>query len=217
VTKEGDPVGALHQVAWANRANFCNTAGKPQPCKAQVNVKKFGPTHWRLALLSMLSLVGAPADAKPPAGTKSSLVLGKVPRAFQISADHLNLQQSTGRLELRGNVAITTKELDVRAHRLLVLLSKQGTPRMLEATGNVRLRVNNSRGTARRVTLRLDPQGKPRGKPKSRLLELTGGASLKLERGLSVNGTRIAVELDTGRLQVAHPKITVPGHGGGDG
>ena len=150
-------------------------------------------------------------------------MLGKAPLSLQISADHLSLQQRTRRLELRGNVVVGAAQLmraegrgeaperpmSLRAKRLVVLLDREGAPRLLEAKGDVRLRVKGSSGAAERVTLRL--------KRGSRTLELAGGASLKLERGLRVQGARIAVELDTGRLQVARPKITMRAAGGGDG
>jgi lipopolysaccharide export system protein LptA len=140
-------------------------------------------------------LVPASAQARPPA-----LELGALgdqqgaPLRLRLSADHLSYLPNQGLLELAGKVRVTAGELRVRSARLEVKLDGEGHPLWLEAAGTVAMELARTRGVASKLRLALGAK---------RTVELVGDARLQLPAlGVGVTGSRIRIDLATGRFTV---------------
>ena len=155
----------------------------------------FTAVLFRLGMCGLISLTPAPTSA----GTKPTLTLGRQLKGGQarivLQAERLQYRPGLGRILLSGKVDLRMGPLKLRAGKVTVVLDPRGRPTRVEARGQVRFDRGKSSGSARGATLIL-AHGKRRiilqGKPRLRWTPL----------GLTLEGHRIEVDLETGRLNV---------------
>jgi lipopolysaccharide export system protein LptA len=186
---------------------------------------------WSLMLCAATAWSAPPVSAAPRAlaiGAPGAL-------AVRLRADRLALRPRERRLELRGNVELTLRsdgrgsyaagpaaaaplssapaagrkgqrerrpELELWASRLDLELDAAGAARRLTARGTVRVALASGRGSAEELVLTLTERG--------RELELRRAARLELaELGLGLEGERISVDLESGRLTVLSARAKI--------
>lgn len=133
------------------------------------------------------------------------------PRArLVLSADHLEYSPRSRTIQFQGNVRASFGELRLRCHRLRVLLDAQGRPLSARARARtpaapVRLSLSD-RSTGQGHVVDLDPV--------RRRVQIIGAA--RVEWGplaLTLQGSRIALDLRSGKLQVHQARAHI-GRGG---
>ena len=115
---------------------------------------------------------------------------------INFGADHIELQDKANRAVLTGNVSVKQAEMTLDAQRMTVAYTGQvvdGNPQVsrLDAAGNVVVRRPGQSANGKYGVYDLD----------RRLVTLLGGVTLHQGTN-SVNGSRLTINLDTGRAVV---------------
>jgi lipopolysaccharide export system protein LptA len=140
-----------------------------------------------LLLLASAALLAAPVLAQGRHNSQAPINFG---------ADHIELQDKANRAVLSGNVSVQQAEMNLTAARMTVAYTGQvvdGSPQVsrLDATGNVT--VTRPGQTARGQYGIYDLN--------RRVITMLGGVTLT-QGGNSVNGSRLVINLDTGRATI---------------
>ena len=146
-------------------------------------------------MCGLISVIPCPALA----GKKPTLTLrphhkGGSTRVF-LEAERLQYRPGLGRILLSGKVNLSVGRLRLKARAVTVLLDSQGRPTRVDARGSVRFIRGPSVGSSGSATLSLGL--------KKRRITLEGNPRLRwAPLGLTLEGQRIEVDLETGRLNV---------------
>jgi len=111
--------------------------------------------------------------------------------SVEVSADRMRIDARSGRASFEGNVRLALGDLVVECDSVEAGYDRAGALVSFEATGGVVVRKGAARATAR--SARLEARG--------RRLVLEGGPVL-VQGEQRLEGERILVHLDTGRLEV---------------
>lgn len=149
-------------------------------------------------LLLLAAAAAGPAAAQSRHNSAAPISFG---------ADHIELQDKANRAVLTGNVAVTQAEMTLDAQRMTVAYTGQvvdGNPQVsrLDAAGNVVVRRPEQSATGRFGVYDLNRH----------LITMLGGVTLH-QGANTVNGSRLTINLDTGRAVI--DGSSVAGGGGG--
>lgn len=137
------------------------------------------------------------------AGNKPTLTLGPHQKGGSarvvLQAERLQYRPGLGRILLSGKVSLKMGRLKLSARAVTVMLDRRGRPTRVDARGAVRFTRGPSEGSSGSATLSLGP--------KKRRISLEGSPRLRwAPLGLTLEGQRIEVDLETGRLNVQRAK-----------
>ncbi len=118
-------------------------------------------------------------------------------KPLHLSADQLNYQQSQGKIELQGRVALVMGQLTLTARQMVVFLDPKGQPTRFQAQGNVAFTIGRNQGRAEEAFIF----------SKGNNIELMGKVELHMSQlGLDLQGHRIQLNIESGRLTVHSAK-----------
>ncbi|MGI4731099.1 MAG: LptA/OstA family protein [Janthinobacterium lividum] len=137
--------------------------------------------------LALLAVAAGPAAAQSRHNSNAPINFG---------ADHIELQDKANRAVLTGNVAVVQAEMTLNAQRMTVAYTGQvvdGNPQVsrLDAAGNVVVKRPEQSATGRYGVYDLNKH----------LITMLGGVTLH-QGANTVNGSRLTINLDTGRAVV---------------
>lgn len=143
----------------------------------------------RLSVSLLVLALGAPALAA--AQTRHNTAA-----PIDFGADHIELQDRANRAVLSGNVAVKQAEMTLNAARMTVAYTGEvvgGNPQVsrLDAAGGVTVRRPDQTARASYAVYDLN----------RRVITMLGGVQLT-QRGNTVNGARLTINLDTGRATI---------------
>ena len=143
-------------------------------------------------------MYAAPAAAQSRHDSNAPIAFG---------ADHIDLQDKANRAVLTGNVSVRQAEMTLDAARMTVAYTGQvvdGNPQVsrLDAAGNVVVRRPDQTATGRYGVYDID----------RRLITMLGGVTLR-QGANTVNGSRLTINLDTGRAVVDGSQVGGVGAG----
>lgn len=128
---------------------------------------------------------------------------------INFGADHIELQDKANRAILTGNVAVKQAEMTLNAARMTVAYTGQvvdGSPQVsrLDASGGVIITRPNQSARGQYAVYDLNKH----------LVTMLGGVTL-LQAGNTVNGSRLTINLDTGRAVIDGSSVGGTSPGGG--
>lgn len=140
-----------------------------------------------LLLLASAALMASPLLAQGRHNSQAPINFG---------ADHIELQDKANRAVLSGGVSVQQAEMNLTANRMTVAYTGQvvdGSPQVsrLDATGNVTVTRPGQTAKGQYGIYDLN----------RRVITMLGGVTLT-QGGNSVNGSRLVINLDTGRATI---------------
>ncbi|MDQ2879418.1 MAG: OstA family protein [Pseudomonadota bacterium] len=135
----------------------------------------------------LLSAIAAPATAQQRHDSAAPINFG---------ADHIELQDKANRAILSGNVSVKQAEMTLNAARMTVAYTGQvvdGSPQVsrLDASGGVVVTRPDQSARGQYAVYDLN----------KRIVTMLGGVTL-IQAGNTVNGSRLTINLDTGRAVI---------------
>ena len=127
---------------------------------------------------------------------------------INFGADHIELQDKQNRAILSGNVSVKQAEMTLNAARMTVAYTGQvvnGSPQVsrLDASGGVIVTRPDQSARGQYAVYDLN----------KRIVTMLGGVTL-LQAGNTVNGSRLTINLDTGRAVIDGSGVAGSGSGG---
>lgn len=152
-----------------------------------------------LSIIPLALWAVAPAAAQSRHNSAAPIAFG---------ADHIELQDKANRAVLTGNVAVTQAEMTLDAQRMTVAYTGQvvdGNPQVsrLDAAGNVVVKRPDQSATGRFGVYDLNRH----------LITMLGGVTLH-QGANTVNGSRLTINLDTGRAVIDGSSVAGGGAAG---